>query len=474
MTPPPLLHPDEQLTEAPMHDVPYLDGNANFYRTTDMNIDDLRYAVPMTATTVHATQGTNADARLAREATAYAPLDDHVVDHASHLLHRLPLSCVTTRTLPIAAFGVTGGGAGAYGGAPNPRQSQRMNYAKEKWNAISFAADKKAVQFHEDLTTEVMALRRAWKSVNTKITYPDTVPDEALTYFRPPEKFGQGWEMFDAKKHIDISALDRIALQRQNMLKQTESRKERREEAEQRLQRSVSRSPSRRSGGGSASPMRRPLSNLQRSGSSMSPTRGGSGSPHRGDISTVQDHSNAVEVDVRRLVTDEQVANLFYEDEVAKEIESLKWDFKEFRPPQEWKERHARRMAALSRQAAEWRPLEWKRDVTIEEPVASRVTSIPAVAPFFTSGLAALDPKLPIPAVMQGSGVPRQQLESGLLRDAFVIRPDAQKAQKFATTHLADGSTSKSRAAMAPVIVEGMTWGDIMARTEEVSASAAL
>ncbi|CUG06184.1 Hypothetical protein, putative [Bodo saltans] len=443
--------------------------------TTNMNIDDLRYAVPMTAAAITVGHGSS---QLAREATAYAPLDERVVDHASHLLRTLPLSCVTTRTLPIAAFGVTGSSSSSASrigaGAPNPRESRKVNYAKEKWNSVSFAADRQAIQFHEELTSEVMALRRAWKTVNTKVVFPDTVPDEALTYFQPPEKFGQGWEMFDAKKHIDILALDRIATQRQNSLKEAEARKERREDADQRLLRSVSRSPSRRSAGGSSSPMRRPLSNVQRNGSNVSPSRAGSSSP-MGDISTAAHDRHAVEeVDVRRLVSDEQVANLFYEDEVAKEIESLKWDFKEFRPPQEWKERHSRRMAALTRRAAEWRPMEWKREVVEEVPQASRVTSIPAVAPFFSSGVPILDPKLPIPASMQGSGISRSQLDGGLLKDAFVIRPDAQKAQKFATTHLSDGSTSKSRATMAPVVVEGMTWGDIMVKTEELSGTSSL
>jgi hypothetical protein len=414
---------------------------------------------------------------LARDATAYAPLDEQVVDHASSLLEALPLSCVTTRTLPIAAFGgSSSSSASRIGGTvPNPRDARRVNYAKEKWNAVSFAADRQAVQFHKELTSEVMALRRAWKNVNTKVVFPDTVPDEALTYFKPPEKFGQGWEMFDAKKHIDILALDRIATQRQNSLREAEARKERREEAEQKLLRSVSRSPSRRSAGGSSSPMRRSVSHIPRGGSNLSPSRAGSSSPHRGDISTAADERNTIEeVDVRRLVSDEQVANLFYEDGVAKEIESLKWDFKEFHPPQEWKERHSRRMAALTRQAAEWRPLEWKREVVVEKPQASRVTSIPAVAPFFSSGVRVLDPKLPIPAAMQGSGVSRAQMEGGLLKDAFVIRPDAQKAQKFATTHLSDGSTNRIRAAMAPVVVEGMTWGDIMVKTEELSGASSL
>jgi hypothetical protein len=471
-----MLHPDERSPRG-ADGLHYLDDGSNFFMTTNMNIDNYQYAVPLTTATITVGSHHGDDRYLARDAVACAPLEGDVVERASTLLQSLPLSCATTRTLPIAAFsGVTASTAGShhYGGTPN-RQGRKVNYAKEKWSTVSFAADKQAIQFHDELTHEIMALRRAWQTVNTRVEFPDTVSDEALSYFRPPEKFGQGWEMFDAKKHIDIVSLDRIAMQRQNALRQSETRRERREDAAQFEQqrrsstRSLSTSPSRRRNNVSGSL-------LQRHGSSAlalgaSPPRTGSGSPMREDEGRLVENTIDA-VDVRRLVTDKDVEALFQEDEVAKEIDSLKWDFKEFRPPHDWKLRHDRRMAALSRRAAEWRPLEMKKQPEMEETRSSRVTSMPALAPFFSSGLPVLDPKLPIPATMQGSGVSRQQLEVGHLKHAFVIRQDGQSSKPPSANHAMEGSVSTSQVVVAPVVVEGMLWGDIMSSCSDAAAAA--
>lgn len=84
------------------------------------------------------------------------------------------------------------------------RKAGFSNIARAKWGPVTFRDDE-AVRFRTELTERIVELRRDLARANTTVSFPEHVPVEATTYFRP--EHGTKWEMFDLKRHADPDAL---------------------------------------------------------------------------------------------------------------------------------------------------------------------------------------------------------------------------------------------------------------------------
>jgi hypothetical protein len=88
-----------------------------------------------------------------------------------------------------------------------PRTKTRTNEAKQKWGIITFH-DPEAVKFRQQLNKAIMDHRVVFAQCNSIVRFPEKVPNEALGYSAP--RFGPEWETFDATKHADYEATERI------------------------------------------------------------------------------------------------------------------------------------------------------------------------------------------------------------------------------------------------------------------------
>lgn len=83
----------------------------------------------------------------------------------------------------------------------------RVNHAAAKWGAVKFGDDLKYVERNE-LFENVMNLRQSFADKPATITFPEQVSDEARTY--AASRFGPEWELFDATRHADFEARQRM------------------------------------------------------------------------------------------------------------------------------------------------------------------------------------------------------------------------------------------------------------------------
>ena len=95
------------------------------------------------------------------------------------------------------------------------RKSSYSNIARAKWGPVTFRDDE-AVRFRTELTDKIVELRKDLSTANTTVTFPEHVPTEATTYFRP--EHGSKWEMFDLKKHADPQALQSLQAKKRDAL----------------------------------------------------------------------------------------------------------------------------------------------------------------------------------------------------------------------------------------------------------------
>ena len=201
--------------------VPYLDSDCPFYHTNDTNLKD--YVIPAVASGLPPQQtfGHRSDPRL-----------DDVGQHMVPLVE-------VCQTLPVGV---------SRQHQVRPSMSVHVNNARSKWGCVSFY-DREAVEFRHRLTHDILDLRRQFARCNSKVTLPQRVHDEALKY--AASRFGPGWEMFDATKHIDIDEADRIEAKKKQALALSRTRLV--EQQQQELGLSSTVSP------GGAGPPERPL-----------------------------------------------------------------------------------------------------------------------------------------------------------------------------------------------------------------------
>ena len=355
-----------------------------------------------------------------------APQVRDAVSEAMSVMLDLPLGVIPKRHFPplqqhSTRTALQAGGSGLQPLAPKPTKN---NMARAKWGLVSFH-NPEVIQLHRDVTETILDHRLAYRQCNTRCTFPDVVPEEALSYYRPRDEFGSDWEMFDAKKHIRVDELARVAKQRRSQAALEEFCKSN-------TRRSTSRSPSGR----------RSTSQLRRDESQSSPM---------GHASEVKDAAVSIlsSVDVHQLVPDDEIPKLFEPDLVKEEIAKLQWDLS--LPA-------TRRMAQEASRCNESAFSEGRSLAPTEAGArASRgrhehrscdiyacIDTIFLLWPY--SG----GPKHPVLATSHGSGVPTAILRGGHLTNEYVIRQQA--GQRNQSGVLID---------KAPVIVQGMRWGEI-------------